>query len=92
LLKSTSETLRFHTASTRNGHSNRDRGAGEWAHAAASCGRGRIDCPIRPEIAAKLAAQGIDVRTGTPQAAQQFIENQIDVWAKVVKDNNIKAD
>jgi hypothetical protein len=32
------------------------------------------------------------VRTGTPQAAQQFIENQIDVWAKVVKDNNIKAD
>lgn len=44
------------------------------------------------EVASKLAAQGIEVRTGTPQAAQQFIENQIDVWAKVVKDNNIKAD
>jgi len=45
-----------------------------------------------PDVAGKLAAQGIEVRTGTPQAAQQFIEHQIDVWAKVVKDNNIKAD
>ncbi len=45
-----------------------------------------------PEVAAKLAAQGIDVRTGTPQVAQAFIEGQIDVWAKVVKDNGIKAE
>jgi len=45
-----------------------------------------------PEVASKLAAQGIEIRTGTPQAAQQFIENQIEIWAKVVKDNNIKAD
>jgi tripartite-type tricarboxylate transporter receptor subunit TctC len=45
-----------------------------------------------PEVAGKLAAQGIEIRTGTPQAAQQFIENQIDIWAKVVKDNNIKSD
>jgi hypothetical protein len=36
----------------------------------------------QPDVAAKLAAQGIEVRTGTPQSAQQFIENQIDVWAK----------
>jgi len=46
----------------------------------------------QPEVAGKLAAQGIDVRIGTPQAAQQFIENQIDVWAKVVRDNGIKPD
>ena len=45
-----------------------------------------------PEVASKLAAQGIEVRTGTAQAAQVFIEGQIDVWAKVVKDNNIKAE
>jgi len=45
-----------------------------------------------PEVAGKLAAQGIEVRTTTPQAAQQFIENQIDVWAKVVRDNGIKAE
>ena len=45
-----------------------------------------------PEVAGKLAAQGIEVRTGTPAQAQAFIEAQIDTWAKVVKDNNIKAD
>ena len=45
-----------------------------------------------PEIAKKLEAQGITVLGGTPQAAQAFIERQIEVWAKVVKDNNIKAD
>ena len=45
-----------------------------------------------PEVAAKLAGQGIEVRTGTPQAAQAFIEGQIDVWAKVVRDNGIKAE
>jgi tripartite-type tricarboxylate transporter receptor subunit TctC len=46
----------------------------------------------QPDVAAKLAAQGIEVRTGTPQAAQQFIENQVDIWAKVVRDNGIKSD
>jgi tripartite-type tricarboxylate transporter receptor subunit TctC len=45
-----------------------------------------------PEVADKLAAQGIVVNTGTPAAAQAFIENQIDTWSKVVKANNIKAD
>ena len=44
------------------------------------------------DIAAKLAAQGIGVFTGTPQAAQAFIEAQIELWAKVVKANDIKAD
>jgi hypothetical protein len=38
-----------------------------------------------PDIATKLAAQGIDV-VGT------FIEKPMDIWAKVVKDNGIKAD
>jgi tripartite-type tricarboxylate transporter receptor subunit TctC len=45
-----------------------------------------------PEVAGKLAQQGITVRTTTPQAAQQFIEGQIDTWAKVVRENGIKAD
>ena len=45
-----------------------------------------------PDVAQKLAAQGIVVNTGTPAAAQVFIEAQIDTWAKVVKANNIKAD
>jgi tripartite-type tricarboxylate transporter receptor subunit TctC len=46
----------------------------------------------QPEVAAKLAAQGIEVRTTTPEAARSFIDAQIDIWAKVVKDNGIKAD
>ena len=45
-----------------------------------------------PEVADKLAAQGIVLHHGTPAAAQAFIENQIDTWAKVVKANDIKAD
>ena len=45
-----------------------------------------------PEIASKLAAQGIDVVGGTPESARTFVDRQMDIWAKVVKDNNIKAD
>jgi tripartite-type tricarboxylate transporter receptor subunit TctC len=45
-----------------------------------------------PEVAKKLDAQGIDIMGGSSAQATTFIENQMDVWAKVVKDNNIKAD
>ena len=45
-----------------------------------------------PEVAQKLEAQGIVVKTGTPADAQAFIERQVDIWAQVVKANNIKAD
>ena len=45
-----------------------------------------------PEIASKLAAQGIDVVGGSAESARTFIDRQMDIWAKVVKDNNIKAD
>jgi tripartite-type tricarboxylate transporter receptor subunit TctC len=46
----------------------------------------------QPDVASKLAAQGIAVNIGTPAAAQSFIEGQIDTWAKVVKANDIKAE
>jgi tripartite-type tricarboxylate transporter receptor subunit TctC len=45
-----------------------------------------------PDVAQKLAAQGIRLNTGTPAEAQAFIEQQVDTWAKVVKANNIKAE
>ena len=45
-----------------------------------------------PEVAQKLAAQGIETRQGTPESAKAFIDGQVDVWAKVVKDNAIKSD
>ena len=46
----------------------------------------------QPDIAKKLDAQGIDVVGGTPEAARVFIERQMDIWAKVVRDNGIKPD
>ena len=45
-----------------------------------------------PDVAARLASQGISVIGGTPEVARTFIDKQVDVWAKVVKENNIKAD
>jgi tripartite-type tricarboxylate transporter receptor subunit TctC len=44
------------------------------------------------EIKKRLDSQGIDIVGGTSDAARVFIERQIDIWAKVVKDNDIKAD
>ena len=45
-----------------------------------------------PDVAKKLDAQGIDVIGGSPEVARVFIDKQMDIWAKVVKDNGIKAD
>jgi len=45
-----------------------------------------------PEVAKHLEAQGIDILGGTPQVGQAFVERQMDIWAKVVKENNIKPD
>lgn len=45
-----------------------------------------------PEVARKLDAQGIDVMGGSIEQARAFIDKQMETWAKVVKDNNIKAD
>ena len=45
-----------------------------------------------PDVAARLQAQGINVVGGSGESARVFIEKQMDIWAKVVKDNNIKAD
>ncbi len=45
-----------------------------------------------PDVAARLAQQGISVHLGTPAQAQAFVERQLDIWASVVRDNNIKPD
>ena len=45
-----------------------------------------------PDVAKKLDAQGIDIAGGSVDQASAFIERQVTTWAKVVKDNNIKAD
>ena len=45
-----------------------------------------------PEIASKLAGQGMTIVGGPPDTARAFIDKQIDTWAVVVKENNIKAE
>jgi tripartite-type tricarboxylate transporter receptor subunit TctC len=45
----------------------------------------------KPEVAAKLSAQGIDVRAGSPEQLDSFVRKEIVRWAQVIKDNNIKA-
>jgi len=45
-----------------------------------------------PDVASRLSGQGITVVGGTPEVARTFIDRQIDTWALVVRDNNIKAD
>jgi tripartite-type tricarboxylate transporter receptor subunit TctC len=45
-----------------------------------------------PEIAKKLSAQGIEIVGGSSDSARVFIDTQIETWAKVVRDNGIKAD
>jgi tripartite-type tricarboxylate transporter receptor subunit TctC len=44
------------------------------------------------EIAKKLDAQGIDVVGGSPEIARNFIDKQIEIWGKVVREQGIKAD
>ena len=45
-----------------------------------------------PEIAQKLGGQGITIMGGSPEAATAFIDRQIETWAVVVKENNIKPE
>jgi tripartite-type tricarboxylate transporter receptor subunit TctC len=44
-----------------------------------------------PEVAEKLTAQGMEVTAGTPEQLDAFVRKEMTRWAKVIKDNNIKA-
>ena len=44
-----------------------------------------------PEVAEKLSAQGMDIVGSKPEALQRFVQSEMARWAKVVKDNKIKA-
>jgi tripartite-type tricarboxylate transporter receptor subunit TctC len=45
-----------------------------------------------PDIKAKLAAQGIDVHTGTPQELGALIREDYERWGKVIRAAGIKAE
>lgn len=44
-----------------------------------------------PEVAEKLSAQGMEIVGSKPEALQSLVQSEISRWAKVVKDNKIKA-
>jgi tripartite-type tricarboxylate transporter receptor subunit TctC len=44
-----------------------------------------------PAVAEKLTAQGMEIVGSSPQEMDKFLTGEIDRWAKVVKDNRIKA-
>ena len=44
-----------------------------------------------PGVAQKLTAQGIDIDGGGPEALDKFVRGEMARWAKVVKENNIRA-
>jgi tripartite-type tricarboxylate transporter receptor subunit TctC len=43
-----------------------------------------------PGVQEKLTAQGVVLRITSPESYGKFLENEVNRWAKVVKDNNIK--
>ena len=43
----------------------------------------------KPEVLEKLTAQGLVLKTSSPQEFQKFLENEVKRWNRVVKDNKI---
>jgi tripartite-type tricarboxylate transporter receptor subunit TctC len=44
------------------------------------------------EVKARLAAQGIDVATGSPQALAQLIRDDFERWGTIIRATGIRAD
>ena len=44
-----------------------------------------------PEVKAKLAAAGFEAFSGTPESLGQFVQEQIALWSKLIKDSGIEA-
>jgi tripartite-type tricarboxylate transporter receptor subunit TctC len=45
-----------------------------------------------PDVRERLAGLGLEVVASTPEQFDAFVRSEIAKWAKVIKDNNIKAD
>lgn len=46
----------------------------------------------QPDIKARIAGQGVDVQTGTPEQFGDLIKSEVARWAKVIKEAGIKVD
>ena len=45
----------------------------------------------QPAVRDKLTQQGMDIVGGGPDVLARFVSGEVDRWAKIVRDNNIKA-
>jgi tripartite-type tricarboxylate transporter receptor subunit TctC len=45
-----------------------------------------------PDLQERLAATGVEPRTGTPEEFADFIRQEILKWGKVVREAGLKAD
>jgi len=45
-----------------------------------------------PEIKARFGRIGVEVVAGTPEQFSAFLKGEVDRWAKVIREANIKAD
>jgi tripartite-type tricarboxylate transporter receptor subunit TctC len=46
----------------------------------------------QPALAAKLADMGVDIVGGSPDDYGRKIRSEIELWSRIVKDNQIKVD
>lgn len=51
-----------------------------------------IDAVKAPDLAPKLAMEGIRVRGTTPKEFEAFLNKEIETWRKIIKDRGIKLD
>jgi tripartite-type tricarboxylate transporter receptor subunit TctC len=45
-----------------------------------------------PEVKARVAQLGGDIQKGSPEQAKKFIEQQISLWTRVIKERNITTE
>ena len=45
-----------------------------------------------PEVRERFAKAGVEVVAGSPEQFAQFLQSEVERWAKVIKDAGIKAD
>lgn len=44
-----------------------------------------------PEVVKRLQDRGMTIAGSTPEEFKAYVDGQIETWARVVKDNDIKA-
>lgn len=66
--------------------------AGTPAPIVAKMNKALADALRSPAVQEKLTAQGMVLRTSSPQDFHKFLENEVSRWGKVVKDHNVKPE